>query len=477
MSEPAALPAPEGLAALEARVKRDLDIQSYPSRSWVRSRETGAGEPVLDVLVVGGGQGGLGVASGLMREKVDRILVVDKNPKDHEGPWRTFARMITLRTPKHVLGPDHGIPSLSIRSWYEAQNGEGSWERMGLIPKETWADYLFWFRELMGIPVENETTAGALEWLESERCFRVPLLSPEGERAVYARRVVLATGIEGSGDWQVPGFIRETLPRERYAHTREDIDFDALAGKRIAILGAGASAFDNAATALERGAAEVRLFFRRRALVRVNAYRWAEFVGFLKHHADLSDRERWRFIHKFVSMGQLPPADTYERAKANPGFHLHPASPWESVAERDGAVHITTPNGEYDADFVIAGTGFVTDLELRPELANLVSDIKLWSDAYEPPADLRHPDLERNPYLGPSFEFVPKDGSSAEHLRSVYNYTFGCLVSMGLGGASISGMKYSLRRIVDGITRELYREQAEYQFGTLRDFDVVDFEP
>lgn len=477
MTQPAQVSEAEGLSALEARARRDLDILSYPSRPWVQSRQSSTGEDILDVLVIGGGQGGLGVASGLLREKVERVLVVDKNPENYEGPWRTFARMITLRTPKHVLGPDHGVPSLSIRSWYEAQHGEGSWETLGLIPKGTWADYLYWFRSFLQLPVENDTTAGALEWLENERCFKVPLTKSGQTRAVLARKVVLATGIEGSGDWQVPAFIRDSLPSHLYSHTRADIDFEALKGKDIAVLGAGASAFDNAATAIEHGAAGVDMFFRRKSLVRVNAYRWAEFVGFLKHHADLPDDERWRFIHKFVTMGQLPPADTYARAKQHAGFRLHPAAPWTKVEARDNRVKITTPHGEHEVDYVIVGTGFVTDLGMRPELEHFSQEIQLWQDAYTPPDDLRHPDLERHPYLGPSFELIAKAGSSADWLSNVYNYTFGCLVSLGLGGASISGMKYSLRRIVDGITRELYREQSEYTYGTLRDFDVVDFEP
>ena len=470
-------PDAEGLAALEARARRDLEMMSYPARPWVRSRQTASGEDILDVLVIGGGQGGLGVASGLMREQVQRVLVVDRNPEDHEGPWRTFARMVTLRTPKHVLGPDHGIPSLSVRSWYEAQHGEGSWDRLSLIPKGTWADYLYWFRNLMSIPVENDTTAQALTWRPAEQCFSVPLTRNGNSRHVFARKVVMATGIEGSGDWQVPSFVRESLPRSMYSHTREDIDFEALRGQRLAVLGAGASAFDNAATALEHGAKSVDMFFRRSALVRVNAYRWGEFVGFLKHHADLSDAERWRFIRTFVMMGQLPPADTYARAKQHPAFALHPKSPWQALEARDSTVVITTPNGRFEADHVIVGTGFVTDLGLRQELSNFVDHIQLWKDAYRPPDALRHDDLERHPYLGPSFEFQPKPGSDAAYLTSVYNYTFGCLVSLGLGGASISGMKYSLRRIVDGITRELYREQADYSYGTLRDYNVVDFEP
>ena len=470
-------PNAEGLEALQARARRDLEIMSYPARPWVHPKQSRNGQEILDVLIVGGGQGGLGVASGLMREQVRRVLVVDRNPEDHEGPWRTFARMVTLRTPKHVLGPDQGIPSLSIRSWYEAQYGDGSWDRLSLIPKGAWADYLYWFRNFMEIPVENETTAGALTWLPQERCFSIPLAHRGHTRNVLARKVVLATGIEGSGDWQVPELIRNNLPRAMYSHTREDIDFNALYGKRIAVLGAGASAFDNAATALEHGAGKVDMFFRRRALVRVNAYRWGEFVGFLKHHADLTDAERWRFIHTFVTMGQLPPADTYARAKQHPGFTLHPGSTWQTLTANDSIVRITTSEGTFEADHVIVGTGFVTDLGLRPELSSFVDRIRLWKDAYSPPEALRHDELARHPYLGPNFEFQPKVGTDAAYLSNVYNYTFGCLVSLGLGGASISGMKYSLRRIVDGITRELYREQADYTYGTLQDYNVVDFEP
>src|SRR6185503_20039040 len=146
-------------------------------------------------------------------------------------------------------------------------------------------------------------------------------------------------------------------------------DFAALRGKRIAVLGAGASAFDNASVALEHGASAVHMFFRRQSLVNVNSYRWAEFVGFLKHLGDLTDPDKWRFILQILRMGQLPPTDTYQRAAQHPGFHLHPSSEWKSVEARGDAVVIKTQGGTFEADFVIIGTGFITDLSLRPELS------------------------------------------------------------------------------------------------------------
>jgi cation diffusion facilitator CzcD-associated flavoprotein CzcO len=464
-----------GLPALEAALRRDLQLLDYPHRAWTQPRRTAAGDDVLDVLVVGAGQGGLATAASLLREKIGNVRVVDQNPLDRAGPWLNFARMNTLRTPKYVTGPDLGVPSLTIQAWYEAQHGEGAWETMGLIPKEAWAEYLAWYRRVLGIPVQPLTRVTRLSWVESERALRATLEREGATEHVFARRVVLATGIEGSGDWHVPRFISDALPRDRYAHTRWDIDFDALRGKRIGVLGAGASAFDNAAVALEHGAAQVHLYFRRAELVNVNAYRWAEFVGFLRHHGDMPDADRWRFVRQILRMGQLPPADTFARARQHPGFVLHPRSSWDRVEATADGVRVTTPQGVDELDFVIVGTGFVTDLSLRPELAELHEHIALWRDRYTPPDDERHDDLSRHPYLGPSFEFLPKEPGEHDWVSHVHNYTFGCLLSLGFGGASISGMKYSLPRLVGGLTRSLFVEDREAHYAALCGWNVTEF--
>jgi hypothetical protein len=214
----------------------------------------------------------------------------------------------------------------------------------------------------------------------------------------------------------------------------------------------------------------VRLFFRRPELVRVNAYRWAEFVGFLHHFADLPDDEKWRFIGQILRMGQLPPADTYRRAARNPGFYLHPGTSWDAVDARGDTVLITTNKGPVECDFVIAATGFVTDLAARPELARIERHIARWADRYTPPEGERHEDLLRHPYLGPSFEFTERIPGASPYIRTLYNYTFGCLLSLGFGGASISGMKYSIPRLVAGVTGSLFVEDRAAHFESLRRF-------
>jgi cation diffusion facilitator CzcD-associated flavoprotein CzcO len=469
-----------GLERLTEQAHREIEQLDYPRRDWMPVRSAPDGSSIYDVIIVGAGQCGLAAAFGLMRERIRNILVLDENPLGRAGPWLNFARMHTLRTPKHVLGPDLGVPSLTPRAWFEAQHGEGSWGGLGLLPKEDWAAYLNWYRVTLSLPVQADTRVGALRYREDLRAFEVPC-EPLGARAgspsqtLLARRVVLATGIEGSGEWAVPAMITDALPRAQYAHTRWDIDFEALRGKRIAVLGAGASAFDNASTALERGAGEVRLFFRRKQLVNVNPYRWAEFAGFLGHHGDMPDADRYRFIHQILRMGQLPPTDTYHRATRLPNFHLQPGAGWRSLERRGDAVVIHTDAGDFETDFVIAATGFVTDLSKRPELTELCPQIALWRDRYSPPAGERNEDLERHPYLGPCFELTERTPGAAPHLAHVYNYTFGCLLSLGFGGASISGMKYSIQRLLRGITGSLFCEDRDHHFATLRAFDEREF--
>jgi len=87
------------LRDLEARIARDLSLTDYPARSWVPPRQY-EGRSVLDVLIVGAGQGGLAVTFHLLRERVDNVMLIDQRKEGEEGPWTNFARMLTLRTPK-----------------------------------------------------------------------------------------------------------------------------------------------------------------------------------------------------------------------------------------------------------------------------------------------------------------------------------------------------------------------------------------
>lgn len=445
------------LARLTETVRRDLECLDYPSGQWVRPRRRGSGQRVYDVVVVGAGQSGLTAAFGLLREHIENILVIDENPEGMEGPWTTYARMVTLRTPKYLTGPDLGVASLTFRAWWEAQFGQAAWDALDKIPREEWMRYLGWYRRALRIPVSNETRLTLIEPLEPE-LFRLQVGgagAPEGG-CLLARKVVLATGIQGGGEWHVPPFVSEHLPKSRYAHTSEAIDYGAMPGWRIGILGGGASAFDNAQYGLRFGIGEMHVFIRRTELPRINPIRSMENAGFLGHFAALDDAAKYAAISHFLRLNQPPTNDTFNRAAAYPGFHLHLGAPWHKVTDTKAGVAVTTPRGEYLFDFVVLSTGLITDAKLRPELALVANDIVLWRDRYTPPADAANALIDAHPYLGPSFELMPRVPQAAPRLYGLFALNYSALASLGLSASALSGMKFALPRLVRGIARQLF---------------------
>ena len=462
------------LLELEQRVRFDLECVGYPARAWVPPR-THRGVPVYDAVIVGGGQSGVSIAFRLIRECVTNIRVLDRNPQGFEGPWKTFARMHTLRTPKYVTGPDLGIASLSPRAWWEARFGSESWSTIDKITRDLWQDYLHWVRRTVDVPVTSGAEVKDIEPIE-DGLLAVHAAINGSDQSLFARNVVLATGMEGNGRWAVPEIIAKELPRGHYAHTADPINFAALAGKRIAVVGAGASAFDNAAMALEGGAASVDLFARRHKLPTVNPNRWAEFAGFLRHFGDLDDARKWRFMKTIFEMNQPPPQDTFDRCARFANFSLHLASPIETVGLEHDRVRIQTSRHVAEFDFLIVGTGLVVDLKARPELSRFADKIALWSDRYQPPDDEKNPSLSCYPYLSCHFQFTEKAAGSAPFLKNIFSYTFGAMPSLA-NSAGISQLKFGVDRIATGLTRELFLDDADRHLASLAAYDKPELDP
>jgi cation diffusion facilitator CzcD-associated flavoprotein CzcO len=188
----------------------------------------------------------------------------------------------------------------------------------------------------------------------------------------------------------------------------------------------------------------------------------------LGHFGELTDLERWRFMrHIMEQLPAPPPQDAFWRCCRFDNFVWHGNCAWHSV-HRDGDVAtVATEAGTFTFDFIIFATGFETDLSLRPELARIVHHIALWRDQFTPPPGEESDLLARHPYLGAAFEFMEREPGTAPFLGRLHNLTLGAMPSLGLTGAATTGIRYGVPRLVNGLVRDLFREDAAEYYRDL----------
>ena len=164
-----------------------------------------------------------------------------------------------------LTGPAYGHGALTFQAWFRSQFGTQAWEGLDKIPRPMWMDYLRWYRKVLDVPIENGVSLDRVEpegellrlHLRARRRLDPRAQARHGHRPRRHREPAIPACMEAS---------RAAL----WAHSSDEIDFEALKGKRVAVVGAGASAVDNAAEALEHGAAEVRHLIRREKMPTIN---------------------------------------------------------------------------------------------------------------------------------------------------------------------------------------------------------------
>lgn len=463
----------KGLDDLAREARRDLARLNYPPAGWVLPGAGPDGRPVLDVLVVGAGMCGQTAAFALLREGVSNLRVVDRAGRGLEGPWGTFARMETLRSPKHLTGPDLGIPSLTFRAWHKAQYGEAGWRDLYKVARLDWPRYLLWVRDTAAIPVENGTTLLRLD--PEAGLIRADLAGPAGPETVHARKVVLACGREGSGGRRMPAFATSTPGR--LFHSADPIDFSRFRGGRMAVLGASASAVDNAATALEAGVAEVALFVRRPRLPQVNKSKWAAFPGFMRGYAALDDDRRWAFTTYMMEEGTPPPHESLLRCTRHPGFSIRFGEGWTGVDEVPGGLVVETAQGRYPVDAAVVAVGFEIDLVQRHELAAFRDAILTWGDRVRPEAAAAHPEAARFPYLGDGMQLQERLPGAMQELGCLHVFNWGVTMSHGALAGDIPGLGIGATRLAQAIVRDLFVADADAHFLRMQAAEDEELKP
>lgn len=463
--------AEQRLADLADRARADLAMLAFATKPWVVPK-TWNGAPVHDVVILGAGQNGLVAGHELKRRGVTNVRLIDRQPAGLEGVWETFARNHEIRSPKEITGADLGIPSLSIESFYVAKHGAEAWARIKRVPRTDWMHYLRWYRAIADLSIDNEVTVADIDF-DAEG---VSLATVHG-RTVRSRLVVLATGMDGGGAWTVPAFIADALPRERWNHSSDIFNAEALRGRDVGILGAGAAAFDVAVAALEAGARSVAMFMRRPRLPMIDAAREIETAGQLNHGHELSDATKWGLARFMTGLSQSPAEHHFLKALSFPSFTMHLGSPWESVAMDEGRIRVETPKAVFRFDHVFAATGVAVDMGRRPELARIAAAAALWRDRFTPPADDPAPGRLNFPYLDRGYRFQAREPGGAPGIDRIYAFNALAMLSMGgMSAVSISCHKYGVKRLADAITSTLFREQEDHLIPMLAAYNTPGIE-
>ncbi len=457
-----------GAAAHDRQVARDLDLLRLPPPAWTGAVAGPDGAAAFDVAVVGAGMYGIAAAAALAMKGICNIVMLDRAPEGQEGPWVTYARMETLRSPKHLPGIALGIPSLTYRAWHEARFGTAAWDALVKIPNGLWQDYLTWVRRVLRLPLRSGVAVQRI--VPGAGLVAVSVAEAGVGRTLYARRVVLASGRAGMG-FAVPDWVDRALWPDRAAHTAEAIDFDALRGRAVAVVGAGPSAWDNAATALEHGARRVDMYVRRRELPQVNKGRGSATPGFFEGWASLPATEKWRILAYLHDLQAPPPHETVLRTVRQAGFRIHLGTALRGAVRSEGGVRLVLPDGAAaQADFLILGTGFDIDLRRAPELAPVAGAIANWADRYTPPAGLQRPELGRFPWLGDGFELTERTPGACPGLDRIHAFNHAAFASLGAIASDIPGVSAGAERLAHAVAAHFFTEDIAHVRRALEAF-------
>jgi cation diffusion facilitator CzcD-associated flavoprotein CzcO len=453
---------------------RDLDIFSsralrwagpYPA-NWVRPR-SGVDH---NVVIIGAGHSGLGIGYGLKRKGIGGVAIIDQADPGQAGIWRNIARMQQLRTPKTQPGPEGSNVMLGFRGWYETQHGPEAFDALDRVPRLQWADYLAWFQKATSMQVGYRTRLVEIE--PAGDLLRLHLEADGAPRVETTRKVVLANGYAGAGGPSLPDYVRD-VPRRLWTHSTGAIPFDSFKGKVIAVVGAGANAFDAAGVALESGAAEVHMFDRRSyvdyALAPPSAPRPASppvdrgFGGVTEYNYDLPDLVRWRNFALGDTRPASVPYDSMMRAVKFSNFHLHLGTNLAEVRVVGSQLAARANDRAIRFDHLISGTGYRVDLGAQPELKNVYQSVALWRDRFTPPVGEENVAGAMHPYLGGGFEFQSRAGADAgvaACLRNVHCFNLAAELSYGILVGDIASMVYH-PRLVAAIARDLYQDSLD----------------
>ncbi|GAA1912160.1 NAD(P)/FAD-dependent oxidoreductase [Nocardioides marmoribigeumensis] len=177
------------------------------------------------VLVIGGGQGGIGLGSRLRQLGVP-ALVIDKQPRPGDQ-WRNRYKSLCLHDP---VWYDH-LPYLKFPDNWPV-----------FAPKDKIGDWLESYVKVMEVPYWSSTEARSARWNDEAQEWTVEVEREGRPLVLTPKHVVFATGMSGKA--RMPEVEGMDVFKGDLHHSSRHPGPDAYAGRRAVVIGSNNSAFD-----------------------------------------------------------------------------------------------------------------------------------------------------------------------------------------------------------------------------------------
>lgn len=200
-----------------------------------------------EVVIIGGGQGGVALAARLKQLHVPTLLI-EKNPRIGDS-WRNRYRTLVLHDP---VWYDH-LPYLPFPE---------NWPVFS--PKDKLGDWLEAYAQVFELDAWTSTECTEASFDKTTQTWTVTVNTDGEVRTLTPRHLVFCTGAYGPP--RRPAFSGQEEYRGTIMHSADYQSGDEWKGKRALVIGAGSSAHDVAKDLREAGA-EVTMYQRRPSIV------------------------------------------------------------------------------------------------------------------------------------------------------------------------------------------------------------------
>lgn len=219
--------------------------------TWTDRRRADAKELGFErqpyVLIIGGGQGGIGLGARLKRLGIP-TLIVDRNPRPGDA-WRNRYKSLCLHDP---VWYDH-LPYLPFPDHWPIYT-----------PKDKMGDWLESYTKIMELDYWSSTTCKRSSFDAARGEWTVVVERDGKDITLTPKQLVIATGM--SGFPEVPEFPGADRFKGKQHHSSQHRGGEGWAGKKCVVVGSNNSAHDIAADLWEHGA-DVTLLQRSPTLV------------------------------------------------------------------------------------------------------------------------------------------------------------------------------------------------------------------